>query len=66
MGPHSIRRPKRNPQHVIMQQVLTDLQNSGTEWAFGKPVDSKVVLDYYNVISHPMGRFNERIEHNRC
>ncbi len=38
-----------------MQQVLTDLQNSGTEWAFGKPVDSNVVVDYYGVITHPMG-----------
>jgi hypothetical protein len=57
---HSIRRPKRNPSHVIMQQVLTDLQNSGTEWAFGKPVDSAVVHDYYSTITHPMGESHPR------
>lgn len=52
----SIRRPKRNPQHVLMQHVLNDLQNEPSSWPFVKPVDGNAVLDYYDVIKNPMGK----------
>lgn len=50
-----IRQPKRNPHHVLLQQILNDLQGEPSVWPFAKPVDSNTVADYYNVITDPMG-----------
>ncbi len=50
-----MRQPKRNPHFALMQQVLNDLQNDPSSWPFVKPVDASVVVDYYNVITTPMG-----------
>lgn len=54
----SVRQPKRNPYHVLLQHVLNDLQNEPSAWPFVKPVDSSVVADYYDVIKNPMGAYN--------
>lgn len=54
----SVRQPKRNPYHVLLQHVLNDLQNEPSAWPFVKPVDSSVVADYYDVIKDPMGGCN--------
>ena len=51
----SIRQPKRNPHHVLLQLVLNDLQDEPSAWPFIKPVDSHTVRDYYEVITKPMG-----------
>lgn len=52
-----MRQPKRNPHFALMQQVLNDLQNDPSSWPFVKPVDASVVVDYYNVITTPMGEW---------
>jgi hypothetical protein len=52
----SIRQPKRNPHHVLLQLVLNDLQEEPSAWPFTKPVDGNVVHDYYEVIKEPMGK----------
>lgn len=54
----SIRQPKRNPHHVLLQLVLNDLQNEPSAWPFIKPVDATVVHDYYEVITEPMGTWS--------
>ena len=51
----SIRQPKRNPDHVLLQHVLNDMQNENSAWPFVKPVDRSVVVDYDSVVSNPMG-----------
>lgn len=51
----SLRQPRRNPDHVLLQHVLNDMQNESSAWPFTKPVDKNVVVDYYDVITEPMG-----------
>ena len=51
----SLRQPRRNPDHVLLQHVLNDLQNEPSAWPFVKPVDKETVADYYDVITEPMG-----------
>ncbi|CDZ97028.1 histone acetyltransferase [Phaffia rhodozyma] len=51
------RRPLRGPQHAVMKHVLSDLQNHASAWPFAKPVNKDEVVDYYNVVEHPMGLF---------
>ncbi|KAK4686728.1 histone acetyltransferase, partial [Tremellales sp. Uapishka_1] len=61
-----IRQPKRNPHHVMLQLVLSDLQNENSAWPFQKPVDKNVVHDYYEVTPHPMdlGTMEYKLENN--
>lgn len=54
----SMRQPRRNPDHVLLQHVLNDMQNEPSAWPFVKPVDKNVVEDYYNVIKEPMGEWH--------
>ncbi|KAL7421595.1 histone acetyltransferase [Cryptotrichosporon argae] len=49
-----MRQPARAPHHALLQQVLNDMQNDASAWPFVKPVDDKVVADYYSVIARPM------------
>lgn len=49
-----IRQPIRNRYHVLMQQILGDLQNDPSAWPFLKPVDTSIVKDYYEVVKQPM------------
>ena len=46
---YSTRRPQRGPQHMIMQRLLTDLQNHASAWPFARPVNREEVQDYYDV-----------------
>ncbi len=41
---------------MLLQQILSDLQDEASAWPFTKPVDPKLVVDYYDVITEPMGR----------
>lgn len=38
-----------------MKRLLSDLQGHAQAWAFTKPVDRKLVPDYYEVVKNPMG-----------
>ena len=40
-----------------MTRLLTDMQNQPTAWAFARPVNRDEVLDYYEVIKNPMGKY---------
>jgi hypothetical protein len=51
----SIRQPVRNRYHVLLRQILDDMQNETSAWPFLKPVDSNLVKDYYGTIKEPMG-----------
>lgn len=59
---YSLRQPRRNPDHVLLQHVLNDLQNESSAWPFTKPVDKNVVVDYYDVITEPMGQFSPLVD----
>ena len=39
----------------MMEKLLSDLKASSHAWPFQAPVNEKEVLDYYDVITHPMG-----------
>jgi histone acetyltransferase len=45
----------RNRYHVLLRQILDDMQSETSAWPFLKPVDSAQVKDYYETIKQPMG-----------
>lgn len=48
------KQPKRSPVYPIMLTLLTEMQNSPSNWPFLQPVNKKEVPDYYEVIAEPM------------
>jgi len=40
------RKPQRGPHHMILQRLLTDLQNHPSAWPFMKPVNREEVRFY--------------------
>ncbi|SCU90052.1 LAMI_0E00386g1_1 [Lachancea mirantina] len=60
-------RPKRGPQHAVMQNILTELQNHAAAWPFLQPVNKDEVPDYYEFIKEPMdlSTMEMKLENNR-
>ena len=48
------KQPKRSPVYPVMLTLLTEMQNSPSNWPFLQPVNRKEVPDYYEVIAEPM------------
>ncbi|KAH9931087.1 uncharacterized protein BXZ73DRAFT_47487 [Epithele typhae] len=49
-----IRPTGRGAEHAMMEKLLSDLKLHSSAWPFLQPVNAKEVLDYYDVITHPM------------
>lgn len=47
-------RPKKNPHHAFMTNLLVEVQNHPLAWPFKLPVNGDDVVDYYEVIKEPM------------
>ena len=39
----------------MMEKLLSDMKAHSSAWPFQQPVSEKEVLDYYDVITSPMG-----------
>ena len=45
----------RGAEHAMMEKLLSDMKAHSSAWPFQQPVSEKEVLDYYDVITSPMG-----------
>lgn len=52
----NVRPNGRNPDHSIIQKLLSELQLHPLAWAFLQPVPTDEVTDYLEVIKQPMGK----------
>ena len=48
----------KSPDYHIMEKTLASLTASTHAWPFQKPVREEDVADYFDVITHPMGKPN--------
>ncbi|CAK5281778.1 unnamed protein product [Mycena citricolor] len=55
MSSNPVKIISRNADVWWMQKMLHDLKDNSASWAFQYPVDAKDVVDYYDVITDPMG-----------
>jgi histone acetyltransferase len=40
-----------------MERLLSEMQDHPLSWAFLNPVNGEEVVDYYEVITNPMGEY---------
>ncbi|PRT52502.1 Histone acetyltransferase GCN5 [Wickerhamiella sorbophila] len=48
------RKPKRKGHFMVIQHILTEVQNHPSAWPFMQPVNRAEVPDYYDLIQEPM------------
>jgi hypothetical protein len=58
MNAPRVQRATLSPEHANMQKFLADMQAHPSAWPFLNPVNGEEVLDYYELVKHPMGKCN--------
>ena len=46
----------KSAERSAMEKLLSDLQGHALAWPFLQPVNADDVADYYEYITHPMGK----------